>query len=144
MDVFNIENSVGFLLAKAHQRLYGRFRDLLAPHAITPPQFALLAFLWQEDGRTQTALSEKTEIDRTTLSGLLDRLQKLGLVCRIADPADRRAWQICLTPAGRALEGQLTPLVLDLRRQVSANLAPGEYDELCRLLLKLRGGGDAQ
>lgn len=139
MEQFNIESSVGFLLAKAHQSLYARFRDLLAPHGITPPQFALLAFLWQEDGRSQRVLSEKTEIDRTTLSGLLDRLQKQGLVRRLPDPADRRAWQVCLTPAGRVLEGELAPLANRLRRQVSANLGPGEYEELCRLLTKLRG-----
>lgn len=139
MEHFNIETSVGFLLAKAHQWLYARFRDLLAPLGVTPPQFALLAFLWQEDGRSQTALSEKTEIDRTTISGLLDRLQKQGLVCRLPDPSDRRAWQVCLTPAGRALEEQLAPLANQLRRQVTANLAPGEYEELCRLLTKLRG-----
>jgi len=140
LEQFNIETSVGFLLAKAHQRLYARFRDLLAPHGITPPQFALLAFLWQEDGRSQTALSEKTDIDRTTLSGLLDRLQKQGLVRRLPDPADRRAWKVCLTPAGRALEGELAALANQLRRQVAANLAAGEYQELCRLLTKLRGG----
>jgi MarR family transcriptional regulator, lower aerobic nicotinate degradation pathway regulator len=140
VDSFYIETSVGFLLAKAHQGLYANFRDLLAPHGITPHQFALLAFLWQEDGRSQTALSEKTEIDRTTLSGLVDRLQKLGLVRRLPDPADRRACRVCLTPAGRALEAKLAPLANDLRRTVVAALAPGEYEELCRLLIKLRGG----
>lgn len=139
MSGFDIETSVGFLLAKAHQRLYGRFRDLLAPHGITPPQFALLAFLWQEDGRSQRVLSEKTEIDRTTLSGLIDRLQKLGLVKRLPNPGDRRAWLVCLTPAGRELEGRVAPLAQELRRQVVADLAPGDYDELCRLLGKLRG-----
>ncbi|AMV72950.1 MarR family transcriptional regulator [Desulfuromonas carbonis] len=139
MDGLNIESSLGFLLAKAHQRIYAQFRDLLAPHGITPAQFALLAFLWQEDGRTQTALSEKTEIDRTTLSGLLDRLQKLGLVHRRPDPADRRAWRVCLTAKGRALEKVLTPVALGVRRQVVAALAPGEYEELCRLLAKIRG-----
>ena len=139
MNGFDIETSVGFLLAKAHQCLYGRFRDLLAPQGITPPQFALLAFLWQEDGRSQRALSAITEIDRTTLSGLVDRLQKQGLVRRQPDPGDRRAWLVCLTDAGRDLEARVAPLAQELRRQVMGNLAPGEYEELCRLLGKLRG-----
>jgi MarR family transcriptional regulator, lower aerobic nicotinate degradation pathway regulator len=139
---FDIEASVGFLLAKAHQRLFARFRDLLAPHGITPQQFALLAFLWKQDGLSQTELTEKSEIDRTTLSGLIDRLEKQGLVMRRPHPADRRAFLVALTDAGRKLELDLTPLALDLRRDVSAGLAAGEYEQLCLLLNKLRGASD--
>lgn len=137
---FDVETSVGFLLAKAHQQLYARFRDLLTPHNITPQQFALLAFLWKQDGLSQAELAEKTEIDRTTLSGLIDRLEKQGLVTRQPHPDDRRAWLVTLTDAGRKIEATLSPLALDLRRQVSSGLAHGEYEQLCRLLNKLRGG----
>ena len=139
---FDIETSAGFLLAKAHQRLYARFRDMLAPHGITPQQFALLAFLWKQDYLSQTELTEKTEIDRTTLSGLIDRLEKQGLVARQPHPSDRRAFQVALTETGRQLEAVLTPLALNLRRQISAGLAPGEYEQLCRLLSRLRGATD--
>lgn len=142
MKTFDVETSVGFLLAKAHQSLYRQFRELLTPFGLTPPQFALLAFLWREDGLSQAALSEKTDVDRTTLSGLVDRLQKLDLVKRRPDPADRRACQVCLTAAGRQLEEQLVPLALTLRQRVGSNLASGEYDLLCALLEKIRDGID--
>jgi len=138
---FDIEKSVGFLLAKAHQALFARFRDLLAPHGITPPQFALLGFLWQQDSLSQIELSEKTDIDRTTLSGLVDRLEKLGLVRRLPHPSDRRACLVTLTAAGRDAEAVLTPLALHMRQQFSDGLAPGEYEQLCRLLIRLRGVG---
>lgn len=136
---FDIETSVGFLLAKAHQRLFSRFRSLLAPYGVTPPQFALLAFLWKRDGLSQTELAEKTEIDRTTLSGLIDRLQKQGLVTRSPHPGDRRAYLVKLTAAGRNLETQLTPLAMNLRQQISAKLSAAEYEQLCQLLNRLRG-----
>lgn len=136
---FDIETSVGFLLAKAHQWLFARFRDLLAPYGITPQQFALLAFLWKQDRLSQVELSEKTEVDRTTLSGLIDRLEKQGLVVREPHPSDRRACLVALTDGGRKLEASLTPLAMDLRRQVNSGLAPGEYEQLCRLLTRLRG-----
>jgi MarR family transcriptional regulator, lower aerobic nicotinate degradation pathway regulator len=139
---FDIETSVGFLLAKAYQRLYARFRDLLAPHGITPQQFALLAFLWKRDKLSQTELTEMTEVDRTTLSGLIDRLEKQGLVERQPHPGDRRAYLVALTPDGRQLEAILPPLSLNLRQQVSSRLAPGEYEQLCELLNKLRGACD--
>ncbi len=136
---FDIEKSVGFLLAKAHQCLFARFRDLLAPHGITPPQFALLAFLWKRDGLSQTELTEKTDVDRTTLSGLIDRLEKQGLVARTPHPNDRRAYLVTLTPAGRQLEGELTPLALRVRQQICTGLSPDEYEQLCQLLNRMRG-----
>jgi len=136
--MFDIEKSVGFLLAKAHQKLYGRFRDLLAPHGLTPQQFALLAFLWREDELSQKELSEKTDIDRTTLSGLVDRLQKLGLVERRPHPEDRRAWLVALTKAGRAQEAELSALSLRLRQQLHERLGSEEYAQLCQLLVRLR------
>jgi len=139
---FDIETSVGFLLAKAYQRIFACFRDLLAPHGITPQQFALMAFLWQQDRLSQVELSEKTDVDRTTLSGLIDRLVKQGLVVRQSHPADRRAFLVALTKTGRELEGVLTPLATNLRRQISSGLAPGEYEQLCHLLTRLRGIAD--
>jgi len=139
---FDIETSVGFLLAKAYQRIFACFRDLLAPHGITPQQFALMAFLWQQDRLSQVELSEKTDVDRTTLSGLIDRLVKQGLVVRQSHPADRRAFLVALTKTGRELEGVLTPLATNLRQQISSGLAPGEYEQLCHLLSRLRGIAD--
>lgn len=135
---FCIEESVGFLLAKVHQRMLARFRDELDPFGVTPHQFVLLAFLWQRDGVTQVELSECSEVDRTTISGLVDRLVKAGLVERRPNPADRRAHLICLTEAGRGLEPELTARSLRVREAISADLAPGEYEQLCTLLRKLR------
>jgi len=138
MSGFDVEKSAGFLLAKAHQRLYGVFRKELAPFGITPPQFALLAFLWKEDGLSQTQVSEMTEVDRTTIGGLIDRLEIAGLVKRRPHPADRRTHLIHLTDRGRDLEEELSRIALRVRGRFTANLAPGEYDKLCELLEKLR------
>jgi DNA-binding MarR family transcriptional regulator len=139
MAEFDIEKSAGFLLAKAHQRLYAYFREEFCDYPITPPQFALLAFLWRRDGLSQRELSERTEVDRTTIGGLVDRLEKAGLVSRRPNPADRRAYLVYLTEAGKGLEKELTPLALRIRERVTGGLAPGEYEKLCELLEKLRG-----
>ena len=138
MSQFNIEESAGFLVAKAYQRLFSCFRTGLEPFGVTPQQFALLAFLWRQDGLSQAELSDKTEVDRTTLSGLIDRLQKLGMVERCRHPGDRRGWLVRLTPAGRALEAKLVPVALQVRERLTANLDDREYRTLCQLLNKLR------
>lgn len=139
MTNFDIENSVGFLLAKAHQRLFASFRKALTPYGLTPPQFALLGFLWKQDGLSQIEISEKSEVDRTTIGGLVDRLENCGLVERRRHPDDRRAYLVHLTEAGRALEAELTPVALRAREKFTAALEPGDYEKLCEMLKKLRG-----
>lgn len=139
MAEFDIEKSAGFLLHKAYQRIYAYFRRELVDYAITPQQFALLAFLWRRDGLSQTELSERTEVDRTTIGGLVDRLEKAGLVKRRSNPCDRRAHLVYLTDAGKGLEEELTPIALRVRERATGGLAPGEYEKLCELLEKLRG-----
>lgn len=138
MAEFHIEKSLCFLLSKAHQRLYAHFRQELAGFAITPAQFALLAFLWEEDGLSQAALSERSEIDRTTIGGLIDRLEKAGLVERLVNPQDRRAHLIHLTPQGKRMKKELAPIALRVRERITAGFAPGDYEKLCELLEKLR------
>lgn len=136
---FEIEKSLGFLLSKAYQRLWAICREELAGHDITPPQFALLAFLWEQDGQTQAELAEKSQIDRTTIGGLVDRLEKTGLVQRQSHPQDRRAYRVMLTANGRQLEPMLNEAIIRAREQFTAGLSEAEIGELVRMLGILRG-----
>ncbi len=72
--MYDIEHSICFLLSKAYQRVWAILREEIDVYDLTPPQFCLLAFLWKQDGLTQAELSEKGQIDRTTIGGLVDRL----------------------------------------------------------------------
>ncbi|MBT1073080.1 MarR family winged helix-turn-helix transcriptional regulator [Pelotalea chapellei] len=137
--MFNVENSLGFLLAKSYQRGWSLFKEKLEPWDMTPPQFALLAFLWQQDGLSQVELSEKSQVDRTTVGGLIDRLERNGIVQRQPHPKDRRAYQIRLTPKGRALEPVLIEAARGATEQFTTGLSVKEIKELTRMLGILRG-----
>ena len=134
----DIGTSVGFLLAKAYQRACVLFKEEFEGHDLTPRQFGLLGFLWQEDGITQAELSAKSQIDRTTMGGLIDRLEKEGLLLRRSHPEDRRAYHICLTEKGKALEPVLTPLADRAQGKFTAKLDPQEVELLKSLLEKIR------
>ncbi len=136
--MFDIENSIGFLLAKVHQRGFALFKEQLDRYALTPPQFSLLAFLWQEDGLSQADLSAKSQIDRTTIGGLIDRLEKDGLVARLPHPDDRRAYRICLTDRGKSLEKELCKLAHTVQEKFIAQISREERVTLLQLLKKLR------
>lgn len=99
----------GFLISKIKQ-IQGRvFEKLLAEHGISEfngAQGRILFVLWERDGITISELSEKTGLAKTTLTAMLDRLEKIGHIRRKSDPADRRALKIVLTPEARGLKSQ--------------------------------------
>src|SRR6185369_11328982 len=137
--MYDIENSIGFLLAKAYQRAWAVMREEIEPYDLTPPQFALLAFLWQQDGLTQVELSEKGQIDRSTIGGLIDRLERNGLLERRQHPQDRRAYRIYLTEQGKTMEDTLSACAERSLQRITAGLCETEVVELRRLLGILRG-----
>jgi len=124
-------------LAKNHRRASCLFRGKLEPYDLTPPQFAVLAILWWQEGLSQTRLCSLGNMDRTTLSGVIDRLEKQGLVTRTGDPGDRRTCLIHLTPKGKDLEAPLTRLAGETNASISANLSPADKDQLVKLLRKM-------
>jgi DNA-binding MarR family transcriptional regulator len=136
---FDIKESLGFLLAKCHQTAFQIFREKLLPHNLTPPQFAVLAFLWKKDGQSQIHLGMAMKMDRTTTSGVIDRLENLGLVNRRHHPEDRRVFMIYLTEAGRELGHTLPRLSLEANAEVAKNLSEKEKETLLVLLKKIRG-----
>src|SRR5690349_15101469 len=136
--MIDIEKNIGFLLAKAYQRACALFKEEFDQYDLTPQQFGLLAFLWIEDGLSQVELSARSQIDRTTMGGIIDRLEKEGLVERRPHPDDRRAYQVFLTPGGKSLEDELCTVAVRVRDRVTAPLTEEEQATLVRLLEKLR------
>ncbi|MDD5285632.1 MAG: MarR family transcriptional regulator [Desulfuromonadaceae bacterium] len=137
--MYNIEKSIGFLLAKGYQRAWALLREEIEVYDLTPPQFGLLAFLWQQDGVTQAELSENGQIDRTTIGGLIDRLEKSGLVERRPHPQDRRAYKIYLTKRGKEIETPLSECAKRAVTKLTNGLSKQEIGELTRMLEILRG-----
>ncbi len=136
--MYDIENSIGFLLAKAHQRGWALFSEQIGQYELTPPQFSVLAFLWKKDGLTQTELSDKTQIDRTTLGGLIDRLEKINMLERKAHPQDRRAHLIYLTEKGKSHSKELADIANNVLERFLTGLNSNEKIELTRMLNILR------
>ena len=137
--MYDIEKSIGFLISKAYQRVWALMREEIEVYDLTPPQFGLMAFLWQQDGLTQVELSDKGQIDRTTVGGLIDRLEKNGLVERRPHPQDRRAYKIYLTGKGKELEKPLTQCAGNVLAKFTNGLNAQEVSELTRMLEILRG-----
>lgn len=91
-----------FLIFKAQNKLQNYIRSQLAAAGvkITITQSGVLFLLKQRNGRNMTELSRILSTDNSAITGLVNRLQKLGLIVRKADPDDRRTCLVYITPAG--------------------------------------------
>jgi DNA-binding MarR family transcriptional regulator len=125
-----IEECISFLLGKAYQQVQQAAKQRLAPHGVTPVQYALLRVLWERDGQTGAELGERLQLDSATITGLLDRLERAELIERRADPGDRRVNRIFATGRARALQPQLDREMDALNASFLAALDPEEQGRL--------------
>ena len=90
------------------KQIQGRvFEKLLAQagvEAFNGPQGRILYILWQSDSIPIVTLARKTGLAKTTLTGMLDRLEEAGLASRCFDKEDRRQIRIVLTEKARVLQ----------------------------------------
>ena len=107
--MLEIFDSVCILLAKAEQKHFQFTKKMLDERrlGITPGQMIVLYTLYKKDGASITDLSKRCYLDNSTLTGLMDRLERLQLVSRVDVPGDRRAFSIFLTPQALAMREQV-------------------------------------
>ena len=122
-------NRLSFLIRRA---LQDRFRAL--GEDVTPEEWAVLLFLWQEDGRTPGEMAARSVRDPTTMTRLLDGMARKDLIARHADPEDRRRSRIRLTPRGQALQAVLVPEAQALIAQSLKGVGLGEMETTLRVL----------
>lgn len=110
----------------------------LAGLDMTFGQWIFLRILWEEDGLTQRALSERARLTDPTTHSALAKLEKLGYVERRRDrPDSPQPRHIVLTERGRALRDELEPLALEVNEIATRGLSDAEVDALRRMLVVL-------
>ena len=87
-------------------------------HGTTRAQWGVMSRLRRQEGLNQAALAEQMDLQPISLARLLDRLQGQNLIERREDPADRRAYRLYLTPAGRALVDDLDEIRTAIAQEV--------------------------
>jgi|SRR5450631_1288703 len=96
-----IEQQVCFSLHAAARAYDGLYRELLAPHGLSYPQYLVMIVLGQSGPLAVKDIGASLRLDSGTLSPLLKRLEGAGLVTRVRDVADERRVSVSLTTAGR-------------------------------------------
>lgn len=110
---------------------------------LTPVQYAALATIKANPGLDQVTLAGLIAYDRTTITGVVDRLVQKGLTERRASSRDRRARELEITDEGRRTLRKITPAVESAQQIMLRGLSSKEGEELMRLLRKAIAAGNA-
>jgi DNA-binding MarR family transcriptional regulator len=105
------------------------------PYVITPPQWGALELLLVQDGMTIGAMSHKRGVDAPAATGIITRLEQMGLVERRHDRDDRRVVKVYLTDEGRDISHTLVSSVESFEQRMKRGFSESEMD---RFLLQLQ------
>lgn len=113
-----------------------------AGYDLTPVQYAALSAVSMSPGMDQVTLAGTIAYDRTTITGVVDRLVQKGLLIRNPSSRDRRARELQITEEGmRTLKG-ITPAVEAAQGVMLRGLTTAEAEEFMRLLRKAIAAGN--
>lgn len=111
-----------------------RALDAAEVEAVRPAYLGVLLCLWREDGLKVVELGRRAGLEPSTMTGLLDRMERDGLVVRTDDPHDRRALCIRLTEQGRMVQEPVTEVLDRTLAEMFAGVSEAEVEDLKRTL----------
>jgi DNA-binding MarR family transcriptional regulator len=123
-------------VARVHRQHAGA---LLHGLGLSAGQELLLMLLWEKEPRTQAELTREMAIEPPTVSKMLSRMARAGLIVRNRSESDRRTVLVTLTEAGRALEDPVNAAWRTLEEDTVGALTPDEQDTLLDLLERVLG-----
>jgi DNA-binding MarR family transcriptional regulator len=127
-----------YLINRVGSALVARFSaDALAAAHLSIASWRVLAVLANNGSLRQTDLAEMTSIDVSTLSRLITRLARDGLVRRTRSKADSREVAVALTARGRNLMTRLVPVAVGLQNAATRKLSKRDLATLSRVLRKM-------
>jgi DNA-binding MarR family transcriptional regulator len=137
IDDYIVQDQIGHLLRRAHQRASSIFQSYMGHVQITPTQFAALTKLRDEGELSQNHLGRLTAMDPATIQGVTRRLMDRGLVQIRPDETDRRRMLLRLTEEGLKLTEEIIPFGFDITDDTLAPLTKEEQDIFLKLLRKI-------
>ena len=127
-----LENQICFRLYSASRLITQAYTPMLTELGITYPQYLVLMVLWEEDCQPVNDIAHRLLLETNTVTPLLQRMEKLGLVIRKKGEQDKRQQIVSLTDKGKELEEQAYELIpAGMEKQFSAcPLQPKDYQNL--------------
>ena len=142
MDEMNTNSSmpskyVCYKLSRVMRKVHRYYESSFSQYGITPAQFYVLSAVWENDGVKFKDLAKSLEMDGSTLTSILDRLERQDLLERRDDPEDRRSLLVFLTKKAKQSIAEITCLAEKLNREIKERFSDEEFATFERVLEKL-------
>lgn len=125
---------IHFLMATAQNKISTNYQARLTPYDITPSQVGVLSAMEWKDNVSPKQIAEALHLESSTVSGILDRMQKKGLINRVVNAENRREVQVVLTPKARALREDMSRVAWELDAAVLGEYTPEEEAAFKKIL----------
>ena len=135
--IFDMDNSLGFILNKTALLSKANFNSRLKAYGISPEQWSLLFRVVEKSGLTQKELSDSTYKDQANITRSIDRLIQKGLMKRVPNAQDRRSFNLFPTEEAAVLVDKVIPLSKAHNEHLTEGLTTKEAEMLKALLKKV-------
>ncbi|MGG0740449.1 MarR family winged helix-turn-helix transcriptional regulator [Niallia taxi] len=129
-----LKNCMNFLLSVSQNKVFKYFSKLLEEYGVTPAQYGVLNCLWKEGQLSPKQIGEMVYLEAPTVSGILDKMQKAGLIERSVDPNNRRNVLVTATSKSNSIKENIESATINLNTMVLQNLSDNEQNVLKKAL----------
>jgi DNA-binding MarR family transcriptional regulator len=133
-ETVSLDEQPGFHIRRLQQIAVALFLEETQAHGVTPVQYAALHAALRQPGLDQRTLASSIGFDTSTIGGVIDRLERRGLIERRASPTDRRVRLLHATAAGAQLLDELIPGMLKAQQRLLAPLPVAERPRFMAML----------
>jgi DNA-binding MarR family transcriptional regulator len=128
----------GYLIHDVSRLRRSAFDRFIKELNVTRSQWWVLAYLSRQDGMPQTRLANELDVGKVAMGGLIDRLEKSGLVRRVADDTDRRVKRIFLEPVSKKLLAKMRVINHEFNAQILAGVKDSDLETAADTLHKVK------
>jgi len=141
-EAFLLDNQLCFRLYTASRLLTQAYHPLLSGQGLTYPQYLVLLVLWEKDGQPVNDIAKRLYLETNTVTPLLQRMEKEGILTREKGKKDARQMIVSLTRKGKALQDKLSdvPFMVGgavLCKSVNPETTPDLFHMLDDIIVKL-------
>ena len=134
-EQLKLDNQICFRLYTAARLVTGAYQPYFAQMGITYPQYLVLLVLWEQDKQPVCDIANRLLLDTNTVTPLLQRMERAGLITRTRGKEDTRTRIVALTEQGKAMFDEAKRIPDCLRRDIA--LKTGEEEELIKMIPSL-------
>lgn len=132
------KTTFGFLVTDVTRMMRKHFDRRAVRFNLTRAQWRALKRLHYQEGLRQAELAEHLEMEPIAVGRVIDRLEKAGYVERRADPTDRRAWRLFVTPQAHDVIADMEQISNELFRQSQRGIAAAEMKTMINVLARMK------